>query len=535
MPDDPKESDVDGAPENATPRVSGSPYEPAPTIKWEKCDDWTYVSPIMEYLAPHEQLAKDPQQAHEILAGDVLFKMPLYTGKFLYQGFNKPVSRPKQSAVAGLWERNYNKEDPPKGQKVLPKDKKGAAQYDDDHKVSGVSPEMKDRLDWAQRRLWYYYCNEMRAASKQPSIKDFPNWLSSVHHIGAPHNTLRTGANMHSDGCAIDIGAGDAPFICVQAASATKGGPPGAIVGEHHDLPDELRGNPDAGFFYVDNAYQPTIMAFTRASLFVNGSPASLEVAAGKFPHALPNCSPYDEKTPYSDYAEDVCLAWDRFKTVSDAWVTYCKQSTYDGFSSNVIQKATLPPTPKVMNIPIEADLVDYAKEGNKTPPDTYTLKSEPVAGSANRRRRTVIDVPLGDIKANQSGLGYAAYFQMLRDKETVASAMVIGNLAGVKTDAQLKKNEKGKLEKRIPCVWPPGWAISIMDSRDVTNGFMGVTRLIVKAMVEAGFTWLGATGNSSGEPINSFTGDIMHFDLRTLHGVAMERPSPTFAGSRGS
>ena len=68
-----------------------------------------------------------------------------------------------------------------------------------------------------------------------------------------------------------------------------------------------------------------------------------------------------------------------------------------------------------------------------------------------------------------------------------------------------------------VPCVWPEGWSVFVPRARPVRKGFLNLSEVTVVSLVESGLTWLGGMGSGDkGTPIVDFSGDMMHFDLRT-------------------
>jgi hypothetical protein len=531
----------DAAPEPA-PSPSDTPQppdQPAASVRPQcKCDDapainWTPAGSTLVAVHPayipvmRDRLPADSKGGAGLPA-DLLFEMPLFDGTFLGQKFSSG-RMPLRDPATGLWKRDWSTDE---GRAVVT-----------EQVVTGVSPELKERLDWAQKRLWFRYCQDVTASGKPTSAAGFMAWAKTELNVTGAHSTLRASGkgkgpeiSMHADGCAIDVGAGSAPFICVKGKS-------GDLYGEAHSFPAkelpkagtpvdpawppkqqqaQQRANDDlqrkaVASFLPDNVYEPAMAGFDRACLLITGRDADMTVAPGKL-LGRPTAAPCDPKTDYTDYAEnDVGGAWDRFSIVNEAWKSYVKPTTLEDFRNTVINSSPLGAT-----LPIDADLVPYA-EANTSPPASYAIEVVDV-DPLPRKRRKRTDVAISDLKGNDAR-ARAAFFQMLRDKESAEMVMVKGSLsfgtAAPKT-----------VHRAIPCAWPAGWSVYVPDTRDVTKGFMGVPRKLVVALVEAGLTWLGATGTDSGEAVADFTGDIMHFDLRTMHGVGSKELDDWFPGN---
>jgi outer membrane protein OmpA-like peptidoglycan-associated protein len=206
------------APQPPAPPPAGTeqpPDEPAASIRPQcKCEDapaiaWTPAAHTLVAIHP----AYVPSAADKIvgLPADLLFEMPLFDGTFLGQTFSSG-KRPERDTSTGLWAREWSADEP--FFKMT------------EQVISGVGPELKERLDWAQKRLWFYYCTETTAAGKTPTAPDFLR--SFLKGVSGEHSTVRSGRakkpeiSMHADGCAIDVGAGNAPFICVRGQSGSS-------------------------------------------------------------------------------------------------------------------------------------------------------------------------------------------------------------------------------------------------------------------------------------------------------------------------
>ncbi len=521
-------SDAEQAPDQ--PAASVRPQckcEDAPTIDWTPAGS-TLVAVLSAYIpVSKDQLGGDGKPGWAGLPADLLFEMPLIDGTFLGQKFSSG-RMPMRDPASGIWARDWSVD---AGTLIVT-----------DQAVTGVCPELKERLDWAQKRLWFRYCQDVTADGRTASTAGFAAWVKSELRVTAQHSTVRAKPrgqgpeiSMHADGCAIDVGAGDAPFICVKGKS-------GKLYGENHRFDPLLlpragtpvdptwpkeqqraqeKTNADlqakaVSHFVSDNVYEPAMAGFDRACLLATGKGADMTVAPGKL-LGRPTAAPCDPVTDYTKYAEeDVGAAWDRFSIVNDAWKRYVKPTTLEDFRNTVLSA-----TPLAATFPVDADLIPYA-ETNTTAPPNYTLEVAD-ADPLPRKTRKRVDVAVSDLKSNDAR-ARAAFFQMQRDKESAEMVMVIGNLSfGASGDAT---------HRVIPCAWPPGWSVYVPKARDVTRGFLGVTRKLVVALVEAGLTWLGATGSGDGEAVGDFTGDIMHFDLRTLHGVGSPALDAWFAGN---
>jgi len=530
----------DAAPEPApSPSDAQPPDQPAASVRPQcKCDDapainWTPADSTLVAVHPaYVPLSKDKltpdSKGGAGLPADLLFEMPLFDGTFLGQKFSAG-RKPLRDPATGIWKRDWSNDE---GKLIVT-----------DQVVTGVSPELKERLDWAQKRLWFRYCQDVTAIGKPTSAAGFMAWAKTELNVTGAHSTLRASGkgkgpeiSMHADGCAIDVGAGSAPFICVKGKS-------GDLCGEAHSFPakelpkagtpvdpawppkqqqaqqranDELQRKAVASFL-PDNVYEPAMAGFDRACLLITGKNADMTVAPGKL-LGRPTTAPCDPVTDYTKYAEeDVGGAWDRFSIVNEAWKRYVKPTTLEDFRSTVID-----PSPLGATLPIDADLLTYA-EANASPPASYAIEIVDVDPAPRKRRRRT-EVSIGDLKGNDAR-ARAAFFQMLRDKESAEMVMVKGSLSFGPTAPKT-------VHRAIPCAWPAGWSVYVPDTRDVTKGFMGVPRKLVVALVEAGLTWLGATGSELGEAISDFTGDIMHFDLRTLHGVGSKELDDWFSGN---
>ncbi len=491
------------APTTDDPAAAGKPpcdCGDAPKIDWKPADS-TFIAPVATYVDAAQRLAKMP--------GDLLFELPLFDGQFLFTNF-KHGPRPKRDPVTKIWKRDRG-------------DPKFSFLYDG--QVRGVAAEMRNRLDWAQRRLWFRYCSETKKAAGNTTDAGFKKWLVANVGVLAEHDGLRDGMSMHSDGAAIDVGAGSAPFICMR-------GTDDQLYGERHDLPTipfvfdqdlfakdssktkavQLAAHPLAvAEFYKDNAFEPAMAGFDRAAFLLNGGKAEMIVAKGVYPLEAPPESPCTEITKNTVFANTVVAAWERFNKVNLAWLAYVAPSSLDDFKTKIL--AT---TPLKTSLLIDADLIPWAESHDTPPLENTRLETVPVPADKSGRRalRRRIAVPVGELKSNE-GRARAAYFQMLRDKTVAASVMVKGSPTMIAAT-----DPSAGAVARFPCAWPSGFDISVMDTRDVTKGFLGVSKELVRAMVEAGLTWLGGTGKGNGEPIDNFTGDIMHFDLRTIHNI---------------
>ena len=514
----------------------------AVTTKFEPSGS-TFVSPNLVYVPLGRRVST-------MTKSGILFEMPLFNSKFLFQELSSH-KRPVRDPATKLW--HHDRADPVKKDTTFVlKEVRGDT-------VTGVCEELSKRLDWAQRRLWFFFCGEATKAGEKVDAGAFEHWITHKQGVNAKHSALRSDRDTHHAlGSAIDVGASASPFLCMREEKEkvvppkTPPPPPDKdtphkaapkLFGEAHTAPDralfpaEMRNRDKAAFaealksFYSDNAFEPAVAGFDRAVALFNNKKADLFPGKGQtlpLPKESP-CEIPDNHINCKYFREDVLPIWKNLDEANTAWKDYVRPTTLAEFKAKVISVCKL-----TTAIAIDADLIKFAKANNNDdPPATINLEVEPVllAGSGPtsppvastiRLTRKREFVTVGELKDGaHPENARAAFFQMLRDKESASMAMVKGKLSAIAASTARNPNDpNAKTLRRIPCAWPPGVEIVIPDTRKVEEGFLGVSELVARALVESGLCWLGGTGNLDGSPIGDFTGDIMHFDLRVLNGL---------------